>query len=95
MRFSEVETSDITAVNEMMAACEYDGYVLTGSTDDAHDSADFVLNLIKHVQELHARHAKIIGICYGHQVWHSLWWWLSVFSSAYVPVEVCDVVNPS
>ena len=67
-RFSEVDTEDIAAVNDAMAACEYDGYVFTGSTDDAHDSAAYVLNLIERVQELHARKAKIIGICYGHQV---------------------------
>lgn len=68
MRFAEVDTSDISAVNDMIARCEYDGYVLTGSTGDAHDSEDYVLNLIERVKELHARKAKIIGICYGHQV---------------------------
>lgn len=67
-RFSEVDTEDVKAVNDMMAACHYDCYVITGSTCDAHDSAEYVLNLIEHIKELFSRQAKIIGICFGHQV---------------------------
>jgi GMP synthase-like glutamine amidotransferase len=66
--FSEVDIADIIAVNEAIESSEYAGYVITGSTDDAHDSADYVLNLIERVKELFARDAVLIGICYGHQV---------------------------
>ena len=66
--FYEVDTSDIIAVNEIIAARDFDGYILTGSTDDAHDSSEYVLNLIERVQELYAQRRNIVGICYGHQV---------------------------
>lgn len=67
-QYTEVYTHDISMVNATLADREYDGYIITGSTDDAHDSAEYVLNLIERVQELHARKAKIVGICFGHQL---------------------------
>lgn len=47
---------------------ECDGYIITGSPASCYDDLDWVKELIKFVQELHANKKKLLGICFGHQL---------------------------
>jgi GMP synthase-like glutamine amidotransferase len=45
-----------------------DGFIITGSKSSAYDDKEWIRNLERLVQELHAKRKKMVGICFGHQV---------------------------
>jgi len=45
-----------------------DGFIITGSKSSAYDDKEWIRDLERLVQELHARRKKMVGICFGHQV---------------------------
>ncbi|KAK7291931.1 hypothetical protein RIF29_07492 [Crotalaria pallida] len=47
---------------------KYDGFVISGSTSDAHGNELWVLKLCFILQTLDAMEKKVLGICFGHQV---------------------------
>lgn len=47
----------------------YDGFVITGSCTDAHGSDVWILKLLSLVKKLDSMHKKLLGICFGHQVY--------------------------
>ena len=47
---------------------QYDGFVITGSAADAHGAQPWILQLKQVIQKVHLRKAKILGVCFGHQV---------------------------
>nr|DAD22163.1 TPA_asm: hypothetical protein HUJ06_023626 [Nelumbo nucifera] len=49
----------------------YDGFVLTGSCSDAHGNEVWILKLINLLNKLDSMKKKVLGICFGHQVWAS------------------------
>ncbi|KAJ1426159.1 Glutamine amidotransferase [Sesbania bispinosa] len=46
----------------------YDGFVITGSSSDAHGNDAWILHLITFLNKLDSMHKKILGICFGHQI---------------------------
>ncbi|RWR84010.1 gamma-glutamyl peptidase 5-like protein [Cinnamomum micranthum f. kanehirae] len=48
---------------------EYQGFVITGSCNDAHGSDPWVCKLVTLVKKLDSMHKKLLGFCFGHQVW--------------------------
>jgi GMP synthase-like glutamine amidotransferase len=46
----------------------YDGFVITGSSADAHGNNEWILKLCDVINYLFDRHKKVLGICFGHQV---------------------------
>ena len=51
------------------AEMQYDGYVLTGSSFDAHGPEVWIEQLRQYVRRLHAAGDKrILGVCFGHQL---------------------------
>ncbi|CAI5511195.1 unnamed protein product, partial [Closterium sp. Naga37s-1] len=47
---------------------EVEAVVVTGSKHDAHADDPWILQLCALLQQLHRRHTKILGVCFGHQV---------------------------
>ncbi|XP_057848339.2 gamma-glutamyl peptidase 5 isoform X1 [Cryptomeria japonica] len=47
---------------------KYDGFVLTGSSYDAHGNEDWILKLCDVLRCLYDKNKKLLGICFGHQV---------------------------
>jgi GMP synthase-like glutamine amidotransferase len=45
-----------------------DGFIITGSKSSAYADKEWIRNLERLVQELHAKRKKMVGICFGHQV---------------------------
>ena len=45
-----------------------DGFIITGSKSSAYEDKEWIRDLERLVQELHARRKKMVGICFGHQV---------------------------
>lgn len=48
---------------------KYDGFVVSGSPADAHGDDLWVLELCCLLQTLDAMKKKVLGVCFGHQVW--------------------------
>ncbi|CAA6671026.1 unnamed protein product [Spirodela intermedia] len=48
---------------------KYDGYVVSGSPADAYGDDLWILGLCFLLQTLDAMKKKILGVCFGHQVW--------------------------
>ena len=46
----------------------YDGFVITGSCNDAHGNDPWVHELLNLLKKLDSMKKKILGICFGHQV---------------------------
>ncbi|KAJ8764758.1 hypothetical protein K2173_009156 [Erythroxylum novogranatense] len=46
----------------------YDGFVITGSCNDAHGNDPWICKLIILLKKLDAMKKKILGICFGHQI---------------------------
>ncbi|KAJ4716761.1 gamma-glutamyl peptidase 5-like [Melia azedarach] len=46
----------------------YDGYVITGSCNDAHGNDVWICRLISLLKQLDSMKKKVLGICFGHQV---------------------------
>lgn len=46
----------------------YDGFVITGSSANAHDNNEWIQKLCDVINYLYDRHKKVLGICFGHQV---------------------------
>lgn len=51
---------------------DYEGFVITGSTNDAHGNDPWVCNLVSLLRKLDSMHKKLLGFCFGHQVSLSL-----------------------
>ncbi|KAH7297585.1 hypothetical protein KP509_25G002500 [Ceratopteris richardii] len=47
---------------------KYEGFVVTGSCEDAHGSTQWVLDLCEVIRKVHRMNRKLLGICFGHQV---------------------------
>nr|GLL23799.1 gamma-glutamyl peptidase 5-like [Ipomoea trifida] len=47
---------------------EFDGYVITGSCNDAHGNDIWICKLLNLLNKLDAMKKKILGICFGHQI---------------------------
>lgn len=47
---------------------KYEGFIVTGSFEDAHGSTPWVLHLCDVIQKAHRMKRKLLGICFGHQV---------------------------
>nr|CAD1827132.1 unnamed protein product [Ananas comosus var. bracteatus] len=45
----------------------YDGFMVTGSCNDAHGDDPWIHDLVRFLQKLFARRKKVLGICFGHQ----------------------------
>lgn len=50
----------------------YDGFVITGSCNDAHGNDVWICRLLTLIKKLDSMKKKILGICFGHQVIFSL-----------------------
>ncbi|XP_010530659.1 PREDICTED: gamma-glutamyl peptidase 5-like [Tarenaya hassleriana] len=46
----------------------YDGFVITGSCNDAHGDDPWICRLMEFLQRLDSLKKKVLGICFGHQV---------------------------
>ncbi|XP_012837813.1 PREDICTED: putative glutamine amidotransferase YLR126C [Erythranthe guttata] len=47
----------------------YEGFVISGSPNDAYGNDDWILDLCFLLQSLFAMQKKVLGICFGHQVY--------------------------
>lgn len=47
---------------------ECDGYLITGSKKSVYDDEPWIRDLGEFVIELHAAKAKLVGVCFGHQL---------------------------
>ncbi|MFN2327408.1 MAG: GMP synthase [Chromatocurvus sp.] len=47
---------------------EVDAYLITGSKFSVYDDEPWIHRLAEFVRKVHARHKKMIGICFGHQM---------------------------
>lgn len=47
---------------------KYDGFVITGSCNDAHGNDAWVRDLIVFLNKLDSLRKKVLGVCFGHQV---------------------------
>ncbi|KAL2513600.1 Class I glutamine amidotransferase-like superfamily protein [Forsythia ovata] len=47
---------------------EYDGFVITGSCNDAHGDDLWICELLNLIKKLDAMKKKVLGICFGHQI---------------------------
>lgn len=47
----------------------YDGFVVSGSPYDAYGNDDWILELCCLLQTLDSMQKKVLGICFGHQVY--------------------------
>ncbi|KAL2454782.1 Class I glutamine amidotransferase-like superfamily protein [Abeliophyllum distichum] len=46
----------------------YDGFVITGSCNDAHGNDPWICKLLVLLKKLDAMKKKVLGICFGHQI---------------------------
>ncbi|RZR95212.1 hypothetical protein BHM03_00024036 [Ensete ventricosum] len=46
----------------------YDGFVITGSCNDAHGDDQWIKDLVSFLKALDAKKKKVLGVCFGHQV---------------------------
>ncbi|KAF5191259.1 Gamma-glutamyl peptidase [Thalictrum thalictroides] len=46
----------------------YDGFVITGSSNDAHGNDIWILKLLNLLKKLDSMKKKILGVCFGHQI---------------------------
>ncbi|KAM7479046.1 hypothetical protein LguiA_027259 [Lonicera macranthoides] len=46
----------------------FDGFVITGSCNDAHGNDDWICKLLSLVKKLDSMKKKVLGICFGHQL---------------------------
>lgn len=56
----------------------YDGFVITGSCNDAHGDDQWINDLVSFLKALDSLKKKVLGVCFGHQVYPLL------LSSAYL-----------
>lgn len=49
---------------------EYDGFVITGSCNDAHGNDIWICKLLNLLKKLDSMKKKVLGICFGHQVFY-------------------------
>ncbi|KAL3538721.1 hypothetical protein ACH5RR_002087 [Cinchona calisaya] len=47
---------------------EFDGFVITGSCNDAHGNDVWICKLLNLLKELDTLKKKVLGICFGHQI---------------------------
>ncbi|CAA2979661.1 gamma-glutamyl peptidase 5-like [Olea europaea subsp. europaea] len=47
---------------------EYDGFVITGSCNDAHGNDLWICKLLNLLKKLNGMKKKVLGICFGHQI---------------------------
>lgn len=47
---------------------EFDGFVITGSCNDAHGNDLWICKLLNLLKKIDSRKKKILGICFGHQI---------------------------
>ncbi|GJN33955.1 hypothetical protein PR202_gb22586 [Eleusine coracana subsp. coracana] len=47
---------------------KYDGFVISGSPNDAYANDEWILRLCRLIRDLHARRKRVLGVCFGHQV---------------------------
>ncbi|CAN4107891.1 unnamed protein product [Withania somnifera] len=47
---------------------EFDGFVITGSCNDAHGNDLWICKLLNLLKKLDALNKKVLGICFGHQI---------------------------
>ncbi|KAM7263575.1 hypothetical protein ACFE04_001258 [Oxalis oulophora] len=47
---------------------DYDGFVITGSCNDAHSNDSWICTLISLLKKLDSSNKKVLGICFGHQI---------------------------
>lgn len=47
---------------------EYDGFVITGSCNDAHGNDPWICKLLNLLVKLDSLKKKVLGICFGHQI---------------------------
>lgn len=53
---------------------EYDGFVITGSCNDAHGNDLWICKLLNLLKTLDSMKKKVLGICFGHQVCMFCFW---------------------
>ncbi|CAN0920734.1 Gamma-glutamyl peptidase 5 [Linum grandiflorum] len=46
----------------------FDGFVITGSCNDAHSNDEWICRLLKLLVKLNSLKKKLLGICFGHQI---------------------------
>ncbi|KAL4349442.1 hypothetical protein AHAS_Ahas10G0042400 [Arachis hypogaea] len=46
----------------------YNGFVITGSCNDAHGNDPWIHQLLNLLQKLNSINKKVLGICFGHQI---------------------------
>ncbi|XP_054777705.1 gamma-glutamyl peptidase 5-like [Prosopis cineraria] len=46
----------------------YDGFVITGSCNDAHGNDAWVRELLTFLKKLDSMRKKVLGVCFGHQI---------------------------
>lgn len=46
----------------------YDGFVITGSCNDAHGNDEWITRLLSLLETVHLLKKKVLGICFGHQI---------------------------
>ncbi|XP_052194933.1 gamma-glutamyl peptidase 5-like [Diospyros lotus] len=46
----------------------YDGFVITGSCNDAHGNDPWICKLLNLLKKLDSMKKKVLGICFGHQI---------------------------
>ncbi|KAL6964211.1 glucosinolate gamma-glutamyl hydrolase [Sarracenia purpurea var. burkii] len=59
------------AAGEFPDECEiggYDGFVITGSCNDAHGNEAWICKLLNLLKKLDSMKKKVLGICFGHQI---------------------------
>lgn len=47
---------------------EFDGFVITGSCNDAHGNDLWICKLLNLLKKIDSMKKKVLGICFGHQV---------------------------
>ncbi|XP_031132088.1 gamma-glutamyl peptidase 5-like [Ipomoea triloba] len=47
---------------------EFDGFVITGSCNDAHGNDAWICKLLNLLHKLNSMKKKVLGICFGHQI---------------------------
>lgn len=62
------ETFDVEHGEYPADIAECEGYVITGSRMSVYDDEPWIHDLTDYVRELHAAAARVIGICFGHQL---------------------------
>jgi len=64
----EIAHYDIEHGNYPANIDECDGYIVTGSKKSVYDDEPWIHRFRDYVVELHAAEAKLVGICFGHQM---------------------------